>query len=189
MAYEFKKLSAVEAVDAVSDAASVLIEENGVIKRAPKSEVGGIKVASTAEVGQTIVVKAVDAAGNPTEWECADMSAGEPDLVVIITVSGELSEGTINDYGVANVTEVVGSVQTVLDKIFNGQDPSVIIKSSYIYGGVQWNGYVKNPVIIKKGDSILHVMWIQCSGYGHWYRHELEINNTNTPTYYWGSYQ
>lgn len=38
---EFKKLSAVEAVEVVSDTASVLIEENGVVKRAPKSEVGG----------------------------------------------------------------------------------------------------------------------------------------------------
>lgn len=33
---EFKKLSAVEAVNTVSDTASVLIEEDGVIKRAPK---------------------------------------------------------------------------------------------------------------------------------------------------------
>ena len=38
---EFKKLSAVETVEVVSDAANVLIEENGVIKRAPKTEVGG----------------------------------------------------------------------------------------------------------------------------------------------------
>lgn len=38
---EFKKLSAVEAVESVSDAAHVLIEENGIIKRAPKDEVGG----------------------------------------------------------------------------------------------------------------------------------------------------
>lgn len=38
---EFKKLSAVEAVASVSDTASVLIEEDGVIKRAPKDEVGG----------------------------------------------------------------------------------------------------------------------------------------------------
>jgi hypothetical protein len=68
---EFKKLSAVEMVETVNDAAHVLIEENGVVKRAPKDEVGGIKVAS-AEVGQTIVVKAVDDNGVPTEWECAD---------------------------------------------------------------------------------------------------------------------
>lgn len=71
---EFKKLSAVEAVEAVGDAAHVLIEENGVIKRAPKDEVGGIKIAAPAEVGQTIVVKAVDEAGVPTEWEAVEMS-------------------------------------------------------------------------------------------------------------------
>lgn len=151
---EFKRLSDVEVVAEPAESANVLIEENGVIKKAPKTAVGG---------------------------------AGEPDLVVTITVSEELNEGTINDYGVANVTEVVGSVQTVLDKISNGQDPSVIIKNSYTYGGAQWSGYVKNPVIIKKGDSILHLMWIQCSGYIHWYRHELEIDNTNTPTYYYGN--
>lgn len=38
---EFKKLSAVEAVASVSDTANVLIEEDGVIKRAPKTAVGG----------------------------------------------------------------------------------------------------------------------------------------------------
>ena len=38
---EFKKLSDVEVVEAVSDAANVLIEENGVIKKAPKTQVGG----------------------------------------------------------------------------------------------------------------------------------------------------
>ena len=38
---EFKKLSAVEMIETVSDASNVLIEEDGVIKRAPKEEVGG----------------------------------------------------------------------------------------------------------------------------------------------------
>jgi hypothetical protein len=75
MAYEFKKLSAVEAVEAASDTANVLIEEDGAIKRVPKGEVGGVKVASAAKVGQTIVVKAVDDAGMPTEWECADIQS------------------------------------------------------------------------------------------------------------------
>jgi hypothetical protein len=77
MSYEFKRLSDTEVVATVGDSASILIEENGVIKRAPKDEIGGgIKVASTAEVGQTIVVKAVDENGNPTEWECADVASG-----------------------------------------------------------------------------------------------------------------
>lgn len=38
---DFKRLSDVEVVEAVSDAANVLIEEDGIIKRAPKTEVGG----------------------------------------------------------------------------------------------------------------------------------------------------
>jgi hypothetical protein len=46
MAYEFKKLSAVEAVETPADTAHVLIEEDGVIKRTPKSEVGGVKSVS-----------------------------------------------------------------------------------------------------------------------------------------------
>lgn len=46
MAYEFKKLSAVEAVETPADTANVLIEEDGVIKRTPKSEVGGTGVTS-----------------------------------------------------------------------------------------------------------------------------------------------
>lgn len=41
MAYEFKKISDVEVVAEPTDAANVLIEENGVIKKAPKTTVGG----------------------------------------------------------------------------------------------------------------------------------------------------
>ena len=41
MAYEFKDMATVDLVETVADTASVLIEEGGVIKRAPKSEVGG----------------------------------------------------------------------------------------------------------------------------------------------------
>lgn len=76
---DFKKLHAVDIAETASDAAKVLIEENGVIKRVPKDEVGGIKVAA-AEVGQTIVVKAVDENGNPTEWEAVDKVTSWNDL-------------------------------------------------------------------------------------------------------------
>ena len=41
MAVEFKKLAGVDTVETATDAANVLIEENGVIKRVPKTEVGG----------------------------------------------------------------------------------------------------------------------------------------------------
>lgn len=41
MSYEFKKLSDVDVVSEPSEVANVLIEENGVIKKAPKTAVGG----------------------------------------------------------------------------------------------------------------------------------------------------
>lgn len=44
----------------------------------PKSatDVGAIPVPETATVGQTVVVKAVDENGKPTEWEAVDLPAG-----------------------------------------------------------------------------------------------------------------
>ena len=44
---------------------------------AAKLAVENIPAPATAEVGQTIVVKAVDADGKPTEWEATDMDGGE----------------------------------------------------------------------------------------------------------------
>lgn len=38
--------------------------------------VGYVPAVRTASVGQTIVVKAVDGNGKPTEWECVDMTGG-----------------------------------------------------------------------------------------------------------------
>lgn len=120
---EFKKLSAVEAVASVSDTASVLIEEDGVIKRAPKGEVGGVKVASTAEVGQTIVVKAVDEAGNPTEWECADLGK-KPDMVIRCNINP--LHATVD-----NIEIVSGSMDTVLTAYEEGRFPIVNIEIIY----------------------------------------------------------
>ena len=40
MAYEFKKLSDVDVVETTNDSTNVLIEENGVIKKAPKTTFG-----------------------------------------------------------------------------------------------------------------------------------------------------
>lgn len=67
---EFKKLGAVEMVEAVSDAASVLIEEDGVIKRAPKKEF--------ALIGKELVY----------EW---NFSADDEVCDVIETVNDDLS--------------------------------------------------------------------------------------------------
>ena len=123
---EFKKLSAVEAVNTVSDTASVLIEEDGVIKRAPKGEIGGgVKVASTAEVGQTIVVKAVDEAGNPTEWECADLEK-KPDMVLRCNTN-PLS-ATVD-----NIEIVSGSMDAILTAYEEDRCPIVNVEIIYYY--------------------------------------------------------
>ena len=42
MAYNFKSIADVEVVAEPSESANVLIEENGVIKKAPKTAVGGV---------------------------------------------------------------------------------------------------------------------------------------------------
>ena len=55
---------------------------------------------STATVGQTIVVKAVDDTGKPTEWEAVDMN-------VLTSPSGKKFQITVDDNGVLIVTEVV----------------------------------------------------------------------------------
>lgn len=50
-----------------------------------------IPVPPTAEVGQTIVVKAVDENGKPTEWEAVDMAGGsDQNTVQIVNISDEV---------------------------------------------------------------------------------------------------
>lgn len=41
MSYEFKRLSDVESVETISEVTNVLVEDGGVIKKVPSSEVGG----------------------------------------------------------------------------------------------------------------------------------------------------
>ncbi len=100
---DFKKLSEVEVVAEPIESANVLIEEDGVIKRVAKNEVGGIKISSTASVGQTIVVKAVDENGNPTEWEAADMADADE-----INITIELRE----DYETGDIITKTATIDT-----------------------------------------------------------------------------
>lgn len=48
-------------------------------------EAGGI---STAEVGQTIVVKAIDDNGKPTAWECVDLPSGGGANLILFQCNG-----------------------------------------------------------------------------------------------------
>lgn len=76
---------------------------------------GGIKVTG-AEVGQTIVVKAVDENGKPTEWECAELPSGKLPLVAEVVLTEEVSSVTIdvdlngNPFNIADLVLFVGPV-------------------------------------------------------------------------------
>lgn len=127
MSYEFKKLSAVDIVETANDKAKVLIEQNGSIKRVSKDEVGGIKIASTAEVGQVIAVKAVDAQGKPTEWECVDLggSGGGYDLIVKVDDHKDYTEAA----------EILsGSYDALASKIRSGGVPGVLVANVEAFG-------------------------------------------------------
>lgn len=61
---EFTKLSAVEAVETVSETANVLIEEDGVIKRVPKTAIAGSDVGNDEKVYYVSNVDASMSNGN-----------------------------------------------------------------------------------------------------------------------------
>jgi hypothetical protein len=59
----------------------------------------GIPAPATAEVGQTIIVKAVDENGVPTEWEAADFPSGgafTDKVLMDVTLEEEASEVRLN---------------------------------------------------------------------------------------------
>jgi hypothetical protein len=55
--FEFKKLSETETVETVSDSATVLVEDGGVIKRTPKAQIGTVKTVNGVEPDETGDVK------------------------------------------------------------------------------------------------------------------------------------
>ena len=63
---------------------------------------GAVQTPETAEAGQTIVVKSVDANGKPTAWECVDLP----------------SDDHIN----ALIDEKLGDIETALNSIIEIQN-------------------------------------------------------------------
>lgn len=117
MAYEFKRLSDVEIVETPADATNVLIEENGVIKKAPKTAVGGSGEATT-------VIKIVadswdDVTADSITFEKGDISTLRADGVsnpASVRVVHELSRGVMTPMSMDNSSSgvVVGtSIPTV----------------------------------------------------------------------------
>lgn len=112
MARDFVKLSEVTVLEKVSDTASVLVEQNGEIYRAPKTQVGGaggIKTAIIRDSGYLNVIAEASTMMNPNTpavtYECINMTFeeayetmanGEPLMVVgMLTVR----RGAVNVQG------------------------------------------------------------------------------------------
>lgn len=98
---EFKKLSEVEQIETASDNATVLVEENGEIKRVPKNEVGGGGAIATAIIRSSDYLDAIEGmksgrAGVAITYECLNMTfeeayqimeSGEPLVSLAMIVS------------------------------------------------------------------------------------------------------
>ena len=111
MARDFVKLSEVTVLEKVSDTASVLVEQNGEIYRAPKTQVGGaggIKTAIIRDSGYLNAIAGVSTmvdGGPAVTYECINMTFeeayetmanGEP----LIVVGMLTTEGALNIQGV-----------------------------------------------------------------------------------------
>lgn len=89
---EFKKLSDVESVEAVSESAYVLIEEDGAIKKAPKSQIGG---AGNESIIITVTMDvAYDEDGEPYMGEkgTCDLSTDDAKLIFDAVANGKLPD-------------------------------------------------------------------------------------------------
>lgn len=171
MAHEFKKLGDVEIAEAISESANVLIEEEGNIKRVSKNNVVPNNVAlksdipeipdavinpSSAVVGQTIVVKAVDENGKPTEWECADMSSGDPFNTLYI-------KATYTDYINGKVEFDISwdELYEVLNNGTGGFRPVEVGVSSYGSGGSDTQRVFRYSDFIRTGERVTSYIFLK----------------------------
>ena len=67
-------------------------------KAQARANIGADLAPTTAEVGQTIVVKSVDESGKPTEWECVDLPSVPTAVSELENDSGYLTSGITSQY-------------------------------------------------------------------------------------------
>ena len=143
------KVTTLEPGSEASASLSGTAEEPELNLNIPRGASGGVDVAN-AEVGQTIIVKAVDDNGKPTEWEAADMvSGGGYELVGeaetiedVASISFDLSKpcthlivAAFNPNAVVFIkTEDGSAVKTYLNMRVNGSRKTIWVSGSMTYG-------------------------------------------------------
>lgn len=113
--------------------------ENGIPSSGSGSSTGGISIDVTAKVGQTIIVKEVDANGKPTKWESAEYQPrthwSEENVI--------LPETTIK------CVEMDADGDGVGDGLFMGELPDILPVEGIEYYNVTYNG-VAYPCKLQK---------------------------------------
>lgn len=108
---EFKKLSEVEQIETASDNATVLIEEDGEIKRVPKKEVGG--------AGGYIAILTEEDFNNPiVDWNGIVISANYDELYDVLCAGGSawIDMTVMMDSGAPSSLASAGVSPTVQEK-------------------------------------------------------------------------
>lgn len=121
MAKDFVKLSEVTVLEEVSDTASVLVEQNGEIYRAPKTQVGGaggIKTAIIRDSGYLNAIAGVSTmAQKPSTpavtYECINMTFEE---AYEIMANGEplMAVGMLTGEGAVNIQGLTAFMRTAM---------------------------------------------------------------------------
>lgn len=108
MAYNFKSIADVEVVETPAETANVLIEENGVVKKAPKTAVGG---------------------------EMADLVIRVDDLPIIFSTNAGRPTVTIESGSLESVANALaaGRAPVVKVKSFNNFDSNVITREGGVF--------------------------------------------------------
>jgi hypothetical protein len=183
---EFKKLSDVEVVAEPTESTNVLIEEDGVIKKAPKTAVGGdvFKKLSDVEVVETpadtanVLIEEDGVIKKAPKTAVGGTGGEEPDLIV--TLTGSISNSTI----LSRLSITQGSISAITNKFQLNKHPIVKIKHEYgVYGDYY---YLKNEfdaAVMTYGDSYWFVALIGDPGGPRLWKIGFGIDSDNNFTW------
>lgn len=153
---EFKKLSAVEAVEAVSETANVLIEENGVIKRAAKSEIGAQADWAEMDENSPAFIK------------------NKPECVLDIDITCSYDPDA-DDMIISYNINKIDSYENIKNRIFNGELQECKSKLHYQTWGNADSGYmtevtafnfiVYNPQTLETPEHIMFSIYGENFGF------------------------
>ena len=121
MAYDFKRLSDVEVVAEPTESANVLIEENGVIKKAPKTAVGGV---GGGELDA--IIKFTRDPDN--EWDVCTLESGSYNDIVAKLANSEIVNAMLNMHIISgeNAGMCLQARSVTIEDWSKSQDPAIL---------------------------------------------------------------